>query len=164
MRGSNTVVRSLIHGLSTGTKSPSYSVRIMKFPTMYWILSPDSGAPIFLLYVIAENATKIAENLLDICDKFLYWIREIVVNFFKFSEIADEQYEKNKEKFKKDCWFAIQNYWEVNKVGINFRKLYESRIEEIEIQIKRAIGFKQWDKKAKLEIEKKRLLEKIKTF
>lgn len=55
-------------------------------------------------------------------------------------------------------------YWEVNKVGINFRKLYESRIEEIEIQIKRAIGFKQWDKKAKLEIEKKRLLEKIKTF
>lgn len=49
-------------------------------------------------------------------------------------------------------------------MGINFKKLYESRIEEIEIQIKRAIGFKQWDKKAKLEIEKKRLLEKIKTF
>ena len=49
-------------------------------------------------------------------------------------------------------------------MGINFRKLYESRIEEIEIQIKRAIGFKQWDKKAKLENEKKRLLEKIKTF
>ena len=64
--------------------------------------------PIFLLYVIAENATKIAENLLDIYDKFLYWIMEIVVNFFKFSEIADEQYEKNKEKFKKDCWFAFQ--------------------------------------------------------
>ena len=59
--------------------------------------------PIFSLYVIAENVTKIAENLLDICDKFLYWIREIIVNFFKFREIADEQYEKNKEKFKKDC-------------------------------------------------------------
>ena len=67
--------------------------------------------PIFLLYIIAENVTKIAENLLDICDKFLYWIREIVVNFFKFREIADEQYEKNKEKFKKDCWFAIQTYY-----------------------------------------------------
>lgn len=39
--------------------------------------------------------------------------------------------------------FAIQLYREVNKMGIAFKKLYESRLEEIEIQIKRAIGFKQ---------------------
>ena len=43
-------------------------------------------------------------------------------------------------------------------MGIDFKKLYESRLEEIEIQIKRAIGFKQWDKKAKLEAEKKKIV------
>lgn len=47
---------------------------------------------------------------------------------------------------------------------INFRKLYESRIEEIEIQIKRAIGFRQWDKKAKLEAEKKKLTNYLKNI
>ena len=41
-------------------------------------------------------------------------------------------------------------------MGIDFKKLYESRLEEIEIQIKRAIGFKQWDKKTQLEAEKKK--------
>ncbi len=47
---------------------------------------------------------------------------------------------------------------------INFRKLYESRIEEIEIQIKRAAGFKQWDKKAKLEAEKEKLIIYLKNI
>ena len=43
-------------------------------------------------------------------------------------------------------------------MGINFRKLYQSRLEEVEIQIKKAISSKQWDKKTKLEIEKKKLV------
>lgn len=47
-------------------------------------------------------------------------------------------------------------------MGINFKKLYESRLEEIEIQIKKAIGSKQWGKKAKLEAEKKKLVDYLK--
>ena len=49
-------------------------------------------------------------------------------------------------------------------MGINFKKLFESRIEEIDIQIRRALGFKMWDKKSKLETEKKRLLEKLSAY
>ena len=49
-------------------------------------------------------------------------------------------------------------------MGIDFKKLYESRLEEIEIQIKRAIGFKQWDKKTKLEAEKKKIVSYLKNI
>ena len=47
-------------------------------------------------------------------------------------------------------------------MGINFKKLFESRIEEIDIQIRRAIGFKMWDKKSKLETEKEKTFRKVK--
>ena len=49
-------------------------------------------------------------------------------------------------------------------MGIDFKKLYESRLEEIEIQIKRAIGFKQGDKKTKLEAEKKKIVNYLKNI
>ena len=39
-------------------------------------------------------------------------------------------------------------------MGINFKKLYEGRLEEIEIQIKKAIIYKKWHEKTKLEAEK----------
>ena len=47
---------------------------------------------------------------------------------------------------------------ELNKVGINFKKLYEGRLEEIEIQIKKAIIYKKWHEKTKLEAEKEKLI------
>lgn len=58
--------------------------------------------PIFLFFIISEKITKIAEWILDTCDKFLYWVMENIVKYFKFDEIADKQYEKNREKFKTD--------------------------------------------------------------
>ena len=44
---------------------------------------------------------------------------------------------------------------------IDCKKLYESRINEIEIQIKQCIQKKNWSKKLALEKEKKELLSKI---
>lgn len=43
-------------------------------------------------------------------------------------------------------------------MGINFKKLYEGRLEEIEIQIKKAIIYKKWHEKTKLEAEKEKLI------
>lgn len=47
---------------------------------------------------------------------------------------------------------------------INYKKLYESRLEEIEVQIKQYIQKRNWRKKSSLDTEKKELLEKIKKY
>ena len=47
---------------------------------------------------------------------------------------------------------------------INYKKLYESRLEEIEVQIKQCIQKRNWRKKSSLDTEKKELLEKIKKY
>lgn len=47
---------------------------------------------------------------------------------------------------------------------INYKRLYESRLEEIEVQIKQCIQKRNWKKKSSLETEKKELLEKIKKY
>lgn len=69
------------------------TLNIISFPIRF---------PIFLLYILLEEASKIAEVGLNTCDKFLYWLIESVVKYFKFDEIADKQYEKNEGKFKTD--------------------------------------------------------------
>lgn len=45
---------------------------------------------------------------------------------------------------------------------INVRKLYESRLEEINIQIKQATYRQLWNKKKKLVQERKEIIEKLK--
>ena len=44
---------------------------------------------------------------------------------------------------------------------INYKKLYENRIKEIDTQIKICIQRKHWSKKKTLEAEKKQLEEKL---
>ena len=46
-------------------------------------------------------------------------------------------------------------------MAIDFKKLYESRIKEIDMQIKKAIQLKKWAVKKSLEEEKERLLAHI---
>ena len=58
--------------------------------------------PLFLICVITESIAKLSENILDICDGVLWWIMRNVSKVFKFDNIADKQYEINKEKFKTD--------------------------------------------------------------
>ena len=52
--------------------------------------------------ILTESVFKLLENTLNGFDGFLLWIMNSLVKIFKFNEIADEQYEKNKEKFKTD--------------------------------------------------------------
>lgn len=58
--------------------------------------------PLFIMYTITEYLSKLLENILDSIDGFLWTIMNTLVKIFKFDAIADEQYEKNKEKFKTD--------------------------------------------------------------
>lgn len=58
--------------------------------------------PIFLMCVITEEVGKLLENILDICDGVLWWIMKKISKVCKFDNIADKQYDKNKEKFKTD--------------------------------------------------------------
>ena len=58
--------------------------------------------PLFIICILTEYVFKLLENILNGFDSFLWWIMDGVVKIFKFDEIADEQYEKNKEKFKTD--------------------------------------------------------------
>lgn len=76
--------------------------RFKMLRTILNVVSFPIRFPIFLFLIISEKITGIAEFMLDNCDKFLYWIMNGVVEYFKFDEIADKQYEKNREKFKKD--------------------------------------------------------------
>ena len=46
-------------------------------------------------------------------------------------------------------------------MGIDFEKLYKSRLEEVNMQISIAIRTRNWGKKLKLEEEKKELEEKL---
>lgn len=80
------------------TKLKRYKLLI----TILNIISFPLRFPIFSFFIISEKITKISELILDTCDKFLYWIMNTIVKYFKFDEIADKQYEKNKEKFKTD--------------------------------------------------------------
>ena len=47
---------------------------------------------------------------------------------------------------------------------IDYKKLYSDRVEEIDYQIKIAIGRKEWVKKKRLTEEKEELLNKIKAL
>ena len=47
---------------------------------------------------------------------------------------------------------------------IDYKKLYSDRVEEIDYQIKIAIGRKEWGKKKRLTEEKDELLNKIKAL
>ena len=58
--------------------------------------------PLFLICVITEGMAKLSENILDGFDRILYWIMDSISKIFKFKEIADKQYEENKDKFKTD--------------------------------------------------------------
>lgn len=58
--------------------------------------------PLFTMCILTESVFKLLENTLNGFDSFLLWIMNSLVKIFKFDEIADEQYEKNKEKFKTD--------------------------------------------------------------
>lgn len=44
---------------------------------------------------------------------------------------------------------------------INYKRLYESRLQELEVQIKLCIQKKNWSRKKTLEAEKKQLEEKL---
>ncbi|MGL5765711.1 MAG: hypothetical protein ACRCX8_08725 [Sarcina sp.] len=68
-------------------------VNIISFPIRF---------PIFIVCIVSEKVLEISEFILNGCDKFLYWIMDNMAKYFKFNEIADRQYEKNKEKFKMD--------------------------------------------------------------
>lgn len=52
--------------------------------------------PLFLLIKLGE----ITDKILDIIDDFVWKIIHKIADIFKFEEIAKEQYETNKEKFK----------------------------------------------------------------
>lgn len=58
--------------------------------------------PLFIICVVTEGIAKLSENILDIYDGVLWWIVEKVSKVFKFDDIADKQYEKNKDKFRTD--------------------------------------------------------------
>ena len=59
--------------------------------------------PIFLLYVIAENVTKIAENLLDICDKVMIeLVYEMVDNNRKKKYVVTREMVEESLGFKKE--------------------------------------------------------------
>lgn len=49
-------------------------------------------------------------------------------------------------------------------MGINLKKLYESRLNEIDAQIKQCVYTKSWHKKVILEQEKKEILEKLAAY
>lgn len=63
--------------------------------------------PLFIMCILTESVFRLLENTLNGFDSFLWWIMNSLVKIFKFDDIADEQYEKNKEKFKTDYQFAI---------------------------------------------------------
>lgn len=46
-------------------------------------------------------------------------------------------------------------------MGLDVKKLYLDRIEQIELDIKKAINIKNWKLKSKLEAEKSVLLDRI---
>lgn len=58
--------------------------------------------PLFIMCILTESVFKLLENTLNGFDSFLWWIMNSLVKIFKFDDIADEQYEKNKKKFKTD--------------------------------------------------------------
>lgn len=58
--------------------------------------------PLFIMCILTERIFKLLENILNGFDSFLWWIMDSAVKIFKFDDIADRQYEKNKEKFKTD--------------------------------------------------------------
>ena len=58
--------------------------------------------PLFIMCILTESVFKLLENTLNGFDSFLWWIMNSLVKIFRFDDIADEQYEKNKEKFKTD--------------------------------------------------------------
>lgn len=58
--------------------------------------------PLFIICVVTGGIAKLSENILDIYDGVLWWIVEKVSKVFKFDDIADKQYEKNKDKFRTD--------------------------------------------------------------
>lgn len=65
--------------------------------TTFLILTSPIRLPLIILMVIGELAT----NIIDLFDEsVLCSIMEYTVKKFKFDEIADKQYETNKDKFK----------------------------------------------------------------
>lgn len=58
--------------------------------------------PLFIMCILTESVFKLLENTLNGFDGLLWWIMNSLVKIFRFDDIADEQYEKNKEKFKTD--------------------------------------------------------------
>ena len=69
------------------------TINIIAFPIRF---------PLFIMCILTESVFKLLENILNGLDGFLWWITEGMVKIFKFDDIADRQYEKNKEKFKSD--------------------------------------------------------------
>ena len=49
-------------------------------------------------------------------------------------------------------------------MGINFKKLYQSRLNEIDAQIKQCIHTKSWHRKVVLDQERKEILEKLSAY
>lgn len=68
-------------------------INIIAFPIRF---------PLFIMCILTECVFKLLENMLNGFDSFLWWMMDGVVKIFKFDDIADRQYEKNKEKFKID--------------------------------------------------------------
>ncbi|MBP3931772.1 MAG: hypothetical protein J6D47_19670 [Peptostreptococcaceae bacterium] len=49
-------------------------------------------------------------------------------------------------------------------MGINLKKLYESRLKEIDAQMKQCVYTKSWHKKVVLDQERKEILQKLAAY
>lgn len=79
--------------------------RLKRFKLLKLILNITSFPirfPIFLSFIIIGKVAEILAIILDGFDRILYWIMDSISKIFKFKEIADKQYEENKDKFKTD--------------------------------------------------------------
>ena len=79
--------------------------RLKRFKLLKLILNITSFPirfPIFLSFIIIVKVAEILAIILDGFDRILYWIMDSISKIFKFKEIADKQYEENKDKFKTD--------------------------------------------------------------
>ena len=79
--------------------------RLKRFKLLKLILNITSFPirfPIFLSFIIIGKVAEILAIILDGFDRILYWIMDSISKIFKFKEIADKQYEENKDKFRTD--------------------------------------------------------------
>ena len=79
--------------------------RLKRFKLLKLILNITSFPirfPIFLSFIIIVKVAEILAIILDGFDRILYWIMDSISKIFKFKEIADKQYEENKDKIKTD--------------------------------------------------------------